>query len=233
MRYTPVIQTAAIVLIGRFNPAIFSSGWLLHIGAIDENAFSAADTRIIHPEIADIVLGNVSINVTSEKFEILTSHEPFIKIYDMAEIIFKNLSHTPVSKLGINLSLHFSLDSRAQQVELGRQLAPIEPWGTWGKSMESADPAKVGGLRVLVMEQSRPPDRDVGYRRVDIQPSTQVNPTSGVYMAVNDHFEITGSMADIGAITAMNLLDTHFESSLEESRSIISSLMDFASGLKN
>jgi hypothetical protein len=234
MRYTPVIQSAAIVMVGRFNPAIFSPGWLLHVAAIGESEFNSADTRIIHPDISDLSIGHLTMNVTPDKFQIMTSHEPFIQLLDKVLIMFKkNLIHTPITKVGINLSLHFELNSRAQQVALGRKLAPLEPWGAWGKRLDTGDLARVGGLRGLVMEESKPEGREWGFRRVDLQPSTQVNPHTGVYIGVNDHYELGPTVADPGASTILSLLEDNFELSLECSREIISDLMEYAAGIMN
>ena len=109
-------------------------------------------------------------------------------------------------------------------------LAPLAPWGEFGKRLEGGkEPESVGGMIVLVMQENAPPDRSRGWRRVQIEPSRQVKGVAGVRMNINDHYEIVDAKDDQGSGPMITLLRDRFEASLAESRKIVSDLMDFAS----
>src|SRR5882762_5070374 len=91
---------------------------------------------------------------------------------------FNLLQHTPLHKLGINIDMHFRMDSEASWHAFGHRLAPKDLW---------QDTLKNPGMRSLTMEGQRP-DAFRGYIRVQVEPSIKIHP--GVYVRVNDHYEI-------------------------------------------
>ena len=133
MRYQPVGQVVSIVVTGSLNPVIFSPAWLHLNSVINAAEFEAAKIVVIHPEVTDFTVDTLRLQVTAQRFTIISSELPFIRIADLASTIFGSLlPHTPVHQIGFNLQLHFNLESPRQRWTLGRKLAPIEPWGSWG-----------------------------------------------------------------------------------------------------
>ncbi|MFD3265276.1 hypothetical protein [Phenylobacterium ferrooxidans] len=240
MRYTPVLQGASIVLLGNFNPAIFSPAWFALQDLIPDFDPLTAVVQVIHGEYTEFSAGPLKVSVQPERFAIETMDEPFVKSLDVVLGTFGSaLGHTPIRQVGINYIIHFALDTAGQRMKLGRALAPVEPWGGWGQDVGAQSPEvdTPGGLRSLVMEESEPEGRSKGgYRRVHIEPSVReefVNAHVGVYMIVNDHFVIDPSTdAPIDASKGMTILSDKFDGSITKSKSIVSDLMDYASKLK-
>ena len=103
MRYEPEIQTLSIVLLGKFNPAIFSPSWLAKAKIITEAEAEAATVNLIHPEIAQFTVEKFRFEVQKERFQVTTTVEPFVQLLDAVVNLFKEqLPHTPTDKMGIN-----------------------------------------------------------------------------------------------------------------------------------
>lgn len=234
MRYLPEHQAASIVLLGKFNPAIFSPAWLAKAGTITAGEADSATIQVIHPEIAQFSVERFRFDVQKERFQITTLMEPFIRISDSIRTLFTDrLPHTPTSRMGINYELHFRLDSPEQRVALGRALAPIAPWGDFGVRLMGGDaPKSIGGLATLAMQESSPPDRASGYRRVQIEPLRQAQQLSSVRMHINDHYEIPDAEDHQGAVPLMELLNDRFDPSISEAKAIVTQLMEFASNVR-
>jgi hypothetical protein len=231
MRYEPQIQLASIVLLGRFNPAIFSPAWFAKVGIISDAELAESTDRasLVHSELTQFSLERFKIDVFPERFAITTPSEPFTQILDDTLSTFHNLPHSPVNKLGINYEIHFNLDSGEQKIALGRALAPVTPWKDFGRRLGESTPDRVGGLMSLVMQET-PTDRDRGYRQVKIEPSAMLRAPTGVMIHVNDHFEIVNAKDEDGAQSGMKLLRERFDGSVIEAKKIVTQLMEFAAG---
>lgn len=59
----PEISGSSIVLLGDFNPAIFSPSWFAKYGIVSQSAADEAETTVIHPELAVMQIGSKSIKV--------------------------------------------------------------------------------------------------------------------------------------------------------------------------
>lgn len=234
MKFPPLAHDAAIVLVGSFNPAIFHPSWLAQAGLVSDADVDEAKIGLVHPELAEFSIADITIRVEAERATFTTQVEPFVKAADFVQVIFGTLlSHTPIRQLGINYSLHFALENSEQRMALGRALAPVAPWGAWGEAV-SGGGAKglAGGLRTLVMEEASPPRREEGYRRVHLEPSLRVDIVDrslGVYMLVNDHCDL--GLNPQGATAAVEWCAANFDPSISEAKEIVSGLMEYASSL--
>jgi hypothetical protein len=230
MRYEPQVQLASIVLVGRFNPAIFSPAWFAKVGIISDAELDESKVGIVHSEVTQFSLDRFKIDVFPERFSITTPNEPFVQILDDTLSTFQQLPHSLVTVFGINYEIHFNLDSADQRIALGRALAPVTPWKDFGQRLGGSTPDRVGGLVSLVMQET-PTDRDIGYRQVKIERSAILRSPASVMMHVNDHFEIVNAKAEDGAEPGMKLLRERFDGSLIEAKKIVAQLMKFAEEL--
>lgn len=232
MRYSPVAHEASIVVAGNLNPAIFSPAWFRLYGLIDDTEFEAAKVGVIHPEITEFSIDSLTFHVTQQQLSARLAELPFVRVADIVGAIFGELlPHTPLTAVGFNVSLHFRLETIAQRVSLGRSLAPLAAWGAWGDTLESSDALKIGGVRDLTMEQTAIAGRSrFDYRRFSVQPSVreQELSKSGVFMLVNDHYQLQAEGVDINIKEVLPKFDT----SISFAHTIISHLMDFSAGLK-
>ena len=235
MPYDLENPSCAIVLVGGFNPAIFSPAWLAKTEIITQREFDEATTQVIHSEIAQFDVVRFRVDIQKTRFQINTSMAPFVATMDDVRRIFgEKLPHTPVNAFGINFHGHFNLDTPEQRIAFGRQLAPTAPWGAFGKRLEgsTAAPGTTSGMVSLVMQETRPQGRKSGARRVEIQPSGKLDGLRGVFIAVNDHFDVEGARPEDGATKAMDMLAAEFDRSEQEYRRIVSEMMDFAESIR-
>lgn len=226
MRIEPEITGVSLVMLGHFNPAIFTPAWFGWHGLLSERTAEIADTKIVHPQIAMFNADWLNLHVQPESFLINTTQAPFIRLRDLAIRIFReHLPHIPLKVLGINREVHFPLRSLGEQNRLGRLLAPVEPWGDWGRKLESDE--EQGGMTSLTMTQINPEGRPLGGRvNVVVQPSNQIGRgRPGVYVQVNDHYIIENVESQMGTREIVMLLEDNFDESLRCADQIIDHIM--------
>ena len=228
MRIEPELSNVSVVLSGKFNPAIFTPAWFAMHGLLPERAAERASLAIAHQQVTEFSIDWLRLFVEPHRFLIETSQAPYIRLRDLVVRVFtEHLRHTPLKAFGINRHVHFLVSSFAARDRIGRALAPVEPWGDWGKDL-GLD-GEHGGMTSLTMSQVNPKKRPEGGRiNVRVGPSSQIgNDRLGVYVAVNDHYEI--DEANLGAgKRLMRLLENGFDESLARSDGIIDHIMSLA-----
>ncbi len=222
MRIDPEIVGVDIVLLGDFNPAIFSPRWFSSNGLIRETAADGADLRVVHQEVADFTADWLRIQVTRDRFAAASLQAPFARLRDLVHGVFGEcLYHTPVRAFGINYSVHFLVYSSAMRDRLGTTLVPLEPWGRLGDRLNFD--GRHGGMTSLRISQLKPEDRDEGGQiNVTVEPSKRVgiNSGKGVFVAVNDHFAGDGDTERL-----METLADQFGPSLERAAQTVDHIM--------
>ena len=228
MRIEPEISGVAVVLLGDFNPAIFTPGWFAMHGLLPKAAAESADLQVAHRQVTAFSTDWLRLQVTSDRFAADTAQAPHIRVRDLVMRVFKeHLTHTPTRVMGINRRVHFRVGSLAERDRIGRALAPVEPWGRWG--VELGLDGEQGGMTSLTMSQIRPEGRPKGGRiNVKVEPSTRIGDgRSGVFVEVNDHYAVDG--ADTGGSSQlMGFLDRDFDTSIRRSDGIIYHVMSLA-----
>ena len=225
MRSAPEISGVSIVLLGNFNPAIFTPAWFALHGLLPEAVADNADLAVAHQHVTSFRADWLRLEVTLERFLVETEQAPHIRVYDLAVRVFKeHLHHTPLTAFGINHNVHFQVASQATRDELGRTLAPVEPWGDWGHRL--GFDGEHGGMTSLRMSQLSPEDRPKGGRiNIQVEPSNRIGSgRTGIYVGVNDHFAVDST----GPSTAgrlMDLFESEYDVSLSRSNQIIDHVM--------
>jgi hypothetical protein len=229
MHIEPELSELSIVLIGNFNPVIFQPSWLAGHGLITDKAAQSAAITVIHPDItAFSIEGLFTFQVDRERLILGRAAIPWVYGSDFIAKIFRDLlPHTPVSKLGINVLVHFDAGSQAKRDEIGEMIAPRAPWGEWGAQASSGEGAKHGGLQSLTLIQKNVTDRPAGWIQAKIEPSARIRGgQSGIFMEINDHYEVSGTDSqDAQAIVA--ILQDKYDSSVRHSEKIIDQIMRF------
>lgn len=220
---------ATIVLIGQFNPAIFSPAWIEKADLVTAEDVESATLNVVHPDITSFTVGPYAFDVRQNRCAIEIRREPFVQALDAVKVIFGDLlPHTPINEYGINYFEHFRLDDPKRRLALGRQLAPLGPWGEWGAEIDGLQRELTSGVVDLAMVQSYDP-LGSGELRVQIQPSNEIEPKDvGVFMLVNDHRVLTDVKTIDGAGPAVDKLDASFDSAIEKARAIVGSMKRFA-----
>jgi hypothetical protein len=228
MLIDPDLSGVNIVLIGRFNPSIFQPYWFSAQELISDEAANSAQISVIHPEVTAFVIDSLfGLQVTQDRFAIDRSVAPLILVSDLTVRIFSVLlPHTPIGRLGINRSVHFKVKDAATREKIGQTLAPREPWGEFGKKVSSGSGSKHGGLQSLTLIQREVEGRSGGWIQAKVEPSARLGfSETGIYVEVNDHFEISNWTSPKDAIDVIQILDAKFDESLVRSESIINQIM--------
>lgn len=224
-------QFASIVLVGRLNPAIFTPAWLAKNDLITDAAMEAANVNIVHKEVTQFSTGGFAFDINSRRFSVRSSDEPFVKLLDLVVGMFGEfLVHTPIEKLGINSEIVYACRSAKQRMEFGRKLAPLAPWGEYGKRMSDGKGVLAGGVVTMTMQENPNDGREAGYRRVEVEPFSEPS-QARVKVSINDHYELAEPEKADGALKIVSILQDNFERSLAESRRIVDELIDYSSGL--
>lgn len=178
--YSLMLDRASIVLLGKFNPAIFHPAWFARHSLIrDEEAKQVKDLVVVQ-DIAQFQVDWLFVQVTPDRFQAHTddaSHSAPLR--DLVVSVFTLLEHTPFWALGMNRHLHYKVESEDQWHRFGHMLVPKEAWSRWMKNP---------GMRVLTISASR--DEAPGARiQFQVEPSGRVHP--GVYCSFNEHRDIS------------------------------------------
>ena len=228
MRIEPEISGVNIVLLGDFNPAIFTPAWFALHGLLPKSVADSAELHIAHQQITRFNADWLLLQVTADRFSVETLQAPHIRLRDLIVRVFKeHLHHTPLRAFGINRNVHFQVKSSTEWDQIGRMLAPVEPWGAWGRDL-GLD-SEHGGMTSLTMSQVSPQGRPTdGQINITVEPSYQIsNRRTGVYVGVNDHYAIDNAELRT-AERLMALFEDNFETSLQRSDGIIDHIMSLA-----
>jgi hypothetical protein len=228
VKIEPEITGGSIVLVGSFNPAIFSPDWFIRHGLIRESEVIRDDGKLlIFHQIAQFSLEWCQISVEPNRFVIGSTRDPLVKICDLAVRTFGEfLPHAPLHQLGINREVHFKVESLDVRDRMGFKLAPPSSWGDWGKDLAAKSGRRRGGLKTLTMQQQVFSEPRTGYIQATVQPSAVITDGAGVFVQVNDHYD--ASKPGAGNPELVELLENQFEASLSHSHWIVDQIMKSA-----
>lgn len=212
----PALQGHSIVLVGNFTPTILQPAWFAAEELIRKQEAEEASFVIGHPDLLIFTLEWLRIEVTRERFIAETTMEPYDEVLrDLVLGTFRLLSHTPIRLMGINRQMHFRMHSEEEWHQAGHKLAPKD---IWDKILQSAD------TRSITIEESQRRDGLIGYIRVTVEPSVKITP--GIFIRVNDHFEVNDPQSTLGNNEIMNILESRWSESYKRSEEIMYSLLE-------
>lgn len=211
----PEIEGVSIVFLGDFNPKIFQPAWFAAQDLIRNEEAEKVKIEVIHEAIVNFSLEWLDIQVLQNRFLAGTQQSPYYPVLrDLVISTFRILSHTPIRMMGINFHFHFPMESEEAWHALGHRVTPKEIW---------ANILEKPGLRSLSMEGKRPDDFK-GSITARIEPSKQIR--HGVYISINDHYEIKDLESSLGCKEIINILESAWDSSATKSKEIAYSLLE-------
>ena len=229
MRIEPEFTGASVVLVGNLNPAIFTPDWFLRHGLITSEEYETHTLDVVHSQITQFRTEWFELAVEPNKFNISTTQDPRIRICDITVRTFGELlPHTPLARLGINRQIHFRVGNETARDRLGWNLAPPDAWGEWAPMLKSGTGPKHGGLASITMQQRDVDDRPAGHVSATVQPSNLIPRPLGVYVQVNDHYELADPSSAKGASEIVELLKKNFDKSQQRSDWIVDQVMKLA-----
>ncbi len=230
MQTEPDIAGTGIVLLGSFNPAIFTPTWFALQKLLSENEAETADLEMVHNQISVFQTEWFNLQVTPDRFSIETTQAPNVRVRDLVARLFDEyLPHTPVAAMGINYSVHVRARSNEEWNRIGMTLAPPEAWGSWREKLDLA--GESGGMKSLMMSQPIPAGRPEGSAiNITVEPSTRVGAgQAGVFVLVNHHFAVASANSGNGR-SLTELLDQYFEKCEGMSNEIFEHIMSLGHG---
>ena len=231
MRIEPEVSGVSVVLLGSFNPAIFTPAWFALHEILPRGVAENADLQVAHNQLVTFSTDWLQIQVTPDSFQAETQQDPHVRVRDFVIRVFRELlSHTPVGAFGINRNVHFRAPDAAARDRVGRMLAPVEPWGEYAELLQLA--GDQNGMVSLSMRQSQPEGRPPGGQiNVKVEPSARIGDGRlGIYVQVNDHYAIDTTAAD-GRAQLLGYLEDGFELSIRRADGIVDHVMALATDL--
>jgi hypothetical protein len=228
MLIEPENNNVSIVLIGSLNAAIFHPSWFVANNILRKDDIEDAKVDFVHSALAVFKIGDwLSVRVEQNRFIAETSEPPFIRINDFVVKTFKEvLVHTPLFQIGINRQVHFSVGDEETRNKIGKKLAPQEAWGEWASDIAGKKDNKHGGMMSLTMQQADLDDRSVGAIQARVEPSMLIKNRTGIFVGVNDHYEIAEQGHSGGSAEIMDILVKQFDASIKRSEWIIDQVMN-------
>jgi hypothetical protein len=204
-----VREGASVVVLGRFNPAIYHPSWFIRhelVPSSAETENSAESPTIVTPDFCRFNLGvGLVFDATTTRLQFSTDQlERQLVMGELVLNFFTVLEHTPVEALGINRLMHFRLGSPGERDCLGRALAPPSRW--------SVSKLENPLMRSLSMQGTR--KDSAGMYQLTIEPSVleEIPSGFGVFVLANEHFRAT---ANESAATFVKRVHVEFHPALE------------------
>ena len=226
MRIEPELTGVSLVLLGNFNPPIFTPSWFGWHNLLPEKTVEVAELTIAQPQITVFRVDWFELQVVPDRFTINATQSPFVRLQDLTVRTFREqLPHTRLRALGINRDVHFLVNTYQERDQIGRVLAPIEPWGEWGGQL--GPDGNSGGVTSLTMTQVDIQDRPPGGQiNVTVEPSTRIGDSkTGVYVRVNDHYPIEDPDSPTATSEVISILENNFDESIRRAEQIIDHIM--------
>ncbi len=207
------IEGANIVLIGAFEPAVLQPDWFATQGLISHEETYVAEIQMNRQDSVAFTTDLFEVKAKRDQLLVGTTHGPsFQRLTDVVSGVLA-LLQPDISKVGINRDTHFALPTVEAWREIARRLAPPDSW-----DLLLPNP----GMRSLAIQGSRP-DRQPGAVLVRVEPSVRVRP--GIYVQVNDHFEVSEAPSAEGRGEAARIVVETWERSMTQAETICRHLL--------
>lgn len=179
----PQLATDSLLIVvpGDYRLVQVAPRWLLEQGLIGQADFDTREAELLMPgEIAKFKVGAFQIQCQPDRLQVATEDESeFERLRDLASGILRALPDVKVSQLGINRVVHLYAADRDSWNAIGDSLVNNDMWG---------DVLPVSGMRAVVFWGART-DKYGGHVQVQVEPSFRY--ANAVYVAYNDHYELT------------------------------------------
>lgn len=171
----------SIVIRGRYQPSSITPAWLRERELLGDAEVADTTYELLIPNQAVIFqAGWLRCQVQAESLELHTEQQAEAeRLRDLAVGIIKGFHEIPVALLGINRMMHFSVPNREMWHRIGDRLVHNEIWD---------DVLDLAGMRSVTFWTVRP-DSYAGRIQIQVEPSLRFPP--GVFLAYNDHYDLT------------------------------------------
>ena len=102
MRIAPISDRVTAVLVGNLNPAIFHPAWFALNKLVSKEDAANAIVRVIHPELSNFDVGELSIQVDKQRFAVACPGRQHEMLRDLIVGSFGNIHRDPYHGPGTN-----------------------------------------------------------------------------------------------------------------------------------
>ncbi len=212
------IYTHTIVLVGSFNPKIFHPAWFASEELIGKQEAEDAEVQIIHQDMAIFQLNWLKIQVTRERFLAETIQDGFLEpLRDLVMGVLQILSHTPLTAVGINQTMHYELPKEVIWQHLASQFVNEDYWNA---SLSNTVMEKI------VLRRMRTHEQFPGFQILTLGSSGTLS--NGLHYFFNDHYDISSDKGgDIySSFKAEEIISQNWESSLKDGQDCIHNILE-------
>ncbi len=230
MRIASLLDRFSAVVLGSFNPAIFSPAWFALNKLVSVADADKPTNLIIHNQVCQFEIGELSIFCDQERFAVSCSTNVYEIAKDLVLSTFGGiLPHTPIRGLGLNREVQFDCSSQTVRDAVGDILAPKAPWGLWAEDLLNAGGASQhgSGLASLTMRYHRPSMPFPGHIQAQVQSS--ILPTlirTGIYMSVNSHYDLGSKSNKLSTNLLMKIGEDEWTKSIDKADMIIDQIQE-------
>lgn len=225
--FKPEMKQYSVVLLGEFNPAMFSPEWFgkNKIIAPEDVEFAkrAGSNSIVSPAITIFSTQQLNVKIDNVRFQIATNKEPITVLKDFIKKTFDDLANFTIKAYGLNYSAHYKVDSYSDYHRVGDLLAPKKYWKFLLNEDMSGDD-RHGGLASIHMVE----EKDGGATSISLQPSNTFKP--GFFISCNDHNNLPEE--DATADRLLECINNEFETTFEKMKDMQLNLLNGVLGEK-
>lgn len=224
MQINPILDRVSAVLVGHFNPAIFSPAWFALNELVSNEDAVRSTVQLIHPEMCQFEVGQFNISCDLQRFIVSCPRYQHEMIRDLIIGQFGQiLTHTPIKALGINRDVHFDTGDFRVRNGVGELLAPKAAWGAWAPALtnQGKDPLRASGLTSITMKEFQAGKIGVS-TQATVQPSMlhQLGQT-GIYVGINNHIDFASDWKGSDVDQLVSILDGEWSPAIDKSEFII------------
>jgi hypothetical protein len=206
---------STLVVVGSFAPAMFHPSWFARYDLLGKNETSiAAESQnlIVTSDISLFKVASFDFDIRPNRLQIGTTQENnFEATRDLMCSVLEIIDGIPIKQLGMNWTVHYTTQTKSAWHAAGDKLVPKDFWKrVWPKHV---------GMSNLSLQMERS-DTETGSVNLVFQPSGLV--ANGVYVSVNDHYELKDGNGDMYSADAAKFLQTRWMKSKEVAEKIIS-----------
>ena len=215
----PEIESASIVLVGSFNPAILHPQWFAKQGLIPNSEAEAANVDLVSPNLTAVRFAWFTLEVMDSRFVARTADPAqYHALQECVAGIFTFLEFTPIVAMGLNSDRHVRVPTEDVWSLLEERLAPRGLWADILPGPREGTSA-LQSLSVVGARPGSPAER----LDVTVQPSQQFQ--LGLFVATNEHFRFNEGS---NATEAMRMLRENWGGALAYSNEVTNRLAGLA-----
>ena len=231
--FIPEIFESSIIVVGKFNPAIFSPDWLAGnnlIGSEDAKSALQNPSFMITTQMSRFETEWFVLQVLNQQFSLSSKGPISPAIKDLAVHIFSLLPHTPVTALGLNFMAHYKIQTVKDYYKIGDVLAPKTIWDGINFFNEQSTGLESLTIRVdpFKRKENSLDHQNKDVKRVIVQPSGRV--PQGVFFTFNDHHDIEhfGDLSFTKAEHVSNIINKKWDDTWVEAKGVFGKVLQNA-----